>query len=99
MVVMVRLDGVFVVEDCASSLAGDDEFTLEGELAYLVEADAEVVGGFECSDVLGHGVSLIVHVVGMGWPQVCAANVGRCGWPAGYAAMRCRSLGTSCLPA
>lgn len=81
---MVRLDGVEVVEDGAPSLAGDNEFTLEGELPYLVEADAEVVGGFNRGDVLGHGVpSLIVQVVGMGWPQVCVANVGRCGWPAG----------------
>ena len=80
---MVRRDGVFVVEDGASSLAGDVEFPLEGELPDLVEADAEVFGGFECGDVVGHGCSLMVHVVGMGWPQVCAANVGRFGWPAG----------------
>lgn len=80
---MVRLDGVEVVEDGAPSLAGDNEFTLEGELPYLVEADAEVVGGFDRGDVLGHGVSLMVQVVGIGWPQVWVANVGRCGWPAG----------------
>ena len=96
---MVRLDGVEVVEDGASSFPGDDEFTLEGELAYLVEADAECLGRFECGDLVGHGVSLIVHVVGIGWSQRCAANVGRCLCPAGYAAMRCRSLGMSCLPA
>lgn len=97
---MVRLDGVEVVEDGASSLPGDNEFTLEGELAYLVEADAEDVGRFECRDLLGHGVpSLIVQVVGIGWSQRWAANVGRCLCPAGYAAMRCRSRGMSCLPA
>ena len=54
---MVRLDGVEVVEDCASSFPGDNEFTLEGELADLVEADAEVVGGFDGGDLVGHGVS------------------------------------------
>ena len=43
---MVRLDGVEVVEDGASSFPGDDEFTLEGELPYLVEADAEDLGRF-----------------------------------------------------
>ena len=80
---MVRLDGVEVVEDGASALPGDNEFTLEGELPDLVEADAEVFGRFECGDLFGHGVSLIVHVVGMGWPQRCAANVGRFAWPAG----------------
>ena len=80
---MVRLDGVEVVEDGASALPGDNEFTLEGELPDLVEADAEVFGRFECGDLFGHGVSLIVHVVGMGWPQVWVANVGRPGWPAG----------------
>jgi hypothetical protein len=80
---MVRLDGVEVVEDGASSFPGDNEFTLEGELADLVEADAEVVGRFECGDLFGHGVSLMVQSVGIGWPQVCVANVGRCGWPAG----------------
>ena len=80
---MVRLDGVEVVENGASSLPGDNEFTLEGELSYLVEADPEVVGGFECRDLVGHGVSLMVQVVGIGWPQVWVANVGRCGWPAG----------------
>ena len=53
---MVRLDGVFVVEDGASSLRGDVEFPLEGELPDLVEADAEVFGGFECGDLVGHGV-------------------------------------------
>ena len=80
---MVRLDGVKVVEDGPAALPGDNQFTLEGELSYLVEADAEDVGRFECGDLVGHGVSLIVHVVGMGWPQVCVANVGRCGCPAG----------------
>ena len=75
---MVRLDGVEVVEDGASSLAGDNEFTLEGELSYLVEADAEDLGRFECGDLFGHGVpSLMVQSVGMGWPQVWVANVGR----------------------
>ena len=53
---MVRLDGVEVVEDGASSLAGDDEFTLEGELPDLVEADAEDVGRFDGGDLLGHDV-------------------------------------------
>ena len=53
---MVRLDGVFVVEDCPASLGGDNEFPLEGELSDLVEADAEDVGGFEGGDLLGHGV-------------------------------------------
>ena len=97
---MVRLDGVEVVENGASSFPRDNEFTLEGELPDLVEADAEDVGGFECGDLFGHGVpSLIVQVVGIGWLQVWVANVGRCGWPAGYAAIRCRSLGMSCLPA
>ena len=80
---MVRLDGVEVVEDGAAAFGGDNEFTLEGELSDLVEADAEDVGGFECGDVLGHGVSLMVHVVGMGWPQVWVANVGRFACPAG----------------
>lgn len=80
---MVRLDGVEVVEDGASAFGGDNEFTLEGELSDLVEADAEDVGGFEGGDVFGHGVSLMVQVVGMGWPQVWVANVGRCLWPAG----------------
>ena len=82
---MVRLDGVEVVEDGASSLPVDNEFTLEGELADLVEADAEDVGCFECGDLVGHGVPPvgIVQVVGIGWPQVWVANVGRCGWPAG----------------
>ena len=96
---MVRLDGVEVVEDGASSFPGDSEFTLEGELSDLVEADAEDLGRFECRDLVGHGVSLIVHVVGMGWSQRWAANVGRCLCPAGYAAMRCRSRGMSCFPA
>jgi hypothetical protein len=72
---------------------------LEGELADLVEADAEDLGRFECRDLVGHGVSLIVQVVGMGWSQRWAANVGRCLCPAGYAAMRWRSRGMSCLPA
>lgn len=80
---MVRLDGVEVVEDGASSFRGDNEFTLEGELPDLVEADAEEVGGFEGGDVLGHGVSFKVQVVGMGWPQVWVVNVGRCLCPAG----------------
>ena len=80
---MVRLDGVKVVEDGASSFPGDNEFTLEGELSDLVEADAEDVGCFECGDLFGHGVSLIVQVVGMGWPQVWVANVGSPGCPAG----------------
>lgn len=80
---MVRLDGVKVVEDGASSLAGDNEFTLEGELPDLVEADAEVAGGFECGDLFGHGVSLMVQSVGIGWLQRWVANVGRPGWPAG----------------
>jgi hypothetical protein len=80
---MVRLDGVEVVEDCASSFPGDNEFTLEGEVADLVEAYAEVFGCFECGDLFGHGVSLIVQVVGIGWPQVWVANVGRFAWPAG----------------
>jgi len=80
---MVRLDCVEVVEDGASSFRGDNEFTLEGELSDLVEADAEDVGCFEGGDVLGHGVSLMVQVVGIGWPQVWVANVGRCLWPAG----------------
>ena len=53
---MVRVDGVFVVEDGASSLRGDVQLPLEGELSDLVEADAEDVGGFECGDLLGHGV-------------------------------------------
>ena len=96
---MVRLNGVLVVEDGAASLRGDVEFPLEGELPDLVEADAEEVGGFEGGDVLGHGVPFVVHVVGMGWPQVCVANVGRCGWPAGYARIKCRSRGMSCFPA
>ena len=96
---MVRLNGVLVVEDGPASLRGDVEFPLEGELPDLVEADAEEVGGFEGGDVLGHGVPFVVHVVGMGWPQVCVANVGRCGWPAGYARIKCRSRGMSCLPA
>ena len=77
MVVMVRLDGVFVVEDGASSLRGDVQLPLEGELPDLVEADSEDVGGFECGDVVGHGCSLMVQSVGMGWPQVWVANVGR----------------------
>jgi hypothetical protein len=76
---MVRLYCVEVVEDGASSFRGDNEFTLEGELPDLVEADSEDVGCLEGGDVLGHGVSLIVHVVGMGWPQVWVANVGRFG--------------------
>ena len=80
---MVRLDGVKVVEDGAAAFRGDNEFTLEGELPDLVEADAEDVGGFEGGDVLGHGCSFKVHVVGMGWPQVWVANVGRFAWPAG----------------
>jgi hypothetical protein len=80
---MVRLDGVEVVEDGAPSLGGDNEFTLEGELSYLVEADAEDVGCLDGGDVFGHGVSLMVQVVGMGWPQVWVANVGRFAWPAG----------------
>ena len=80
---MVRLDGVLVVEDCPASLRYDVEFALEGELSDLVEADSEDVGGFECGDLFGHGCSLMVQVVGMGWPQVWVANVGRCGWPAG----------------
>jgi hypothetical protein len=80
---MVRLDGVLVVEDGASSFRGDNEFTLEGELPDLVEADAEDVGCLDRGDVLGHGVSLMVQVVGMGWPQVWVANVGRFAWPAG----------------
>jgi hypothetical protein len=82
-IVIVRLDGVKVVEDGPSALPGDNEFTLEGELPYLVEADAEDVGRFECGDLVGHGVSLMVHVVGMGWSQVWVAKVGRFGWPAG----------------
>ena len=53
---MVRLDGVFVVEDGPAALAGDNEFTLEGELPDLVEADSEDVGGFECGDLFAHGV-------------------------------------------
>ena len=98
---MVRLDGVEVVENGASSLPGDNEFTLEGELSYLVEADAEDLGRFECGDLFGHGVPPvgIVQVVGIGWSQRCAANVGRCLYPAGYAAMRWRSRGMSCFPA
>ena len=96
---MVRLYCVEVVEDGASSFRGDNEFTLEGELPDLVEADAEDVGGLDGGDVLGHGVSFKVQVVGIGWPQRCAANVGRCLCPAGYAAMRWRSRGMSCLPA
>ena len=81
---MVRPDGVEVVEDGPAALAGDIEFPLEGELPDLVEADAKVFGGLECGDLLGHGVpSLIVQVVGIGWPQVWVANVGRPGWPAG----------------
>jgi hypothetical protein len=44
---MVRLDGVEVVEDSPASFPGDNEFTLEGELADLVEADAEDVGRFD----------------------------------------------------
>ena len=96
---MVRLDGVEVVEDGASSFPGDNEFTLEGELADLVEADAEDVGRLDRGDAFGHGVSLIVQVVGIGWSQVWVANVGRCLCPAGYAAMRWRSRGMSCLPA
>ena len=80
---MVRLNGVEVVEDGASSLPVDNEFTLEGELAYLVEADAEDVGGFECGDLFGHGVSLMVQSVGMDWSQRWVANVGRCLCPAG----------------
>ena len=80
---MVRLYCVEVVEDGAASFRGDNEFTLEGELPDLVEADAEDVGCLEGGDVLGHGVSLMVHVVGMGWPQVWVANVGRCLCPAG----------------
>ena len=96
---MVRLDGVEVVEDGASSFPGDNEFTLEGELPYLVEADAEDLGRFDGGDLVGHGVSLMVQVVGIGWSQRCAANVGRCLCPAGYAAMRWRSRGMSCLPA
>ena len=95
---MVRLDGVEVVEDGPSALPVDNEFTLEGELSYLVEADAEDVGRFECGDLVGHGVSL-VHGVGIGWLQRWVANVGRCGWPAGYAAIRWRSRGMSCFPA
>jgi hypothetical protein len=98
---MVRLDGVEVVEDSPASFPGDNEFTLEGELADLVEADAEDVGRFECRDLVGHGVPPvgIVQVVGIGWSQVWVANVGRCLCPAGYAAMRWRSRGMSCLPA
>ena len=80
---MVRLDGVEVVEDGASSLPGDDEFTLEGELADLVDADAKDVGRFECGDLVGHVVSLMVQVVGIGWSQVWVANVGRLSCPAG----------------
>jgi hypothetical protein len=56
---------------------------LEGELSDLVEADAEEVGCFEGGDVFGHGVSLMVQVVGIGWPQVWVANVGRFACPAG----------------
>ena len=95
---MVRLDGVEVVEDGPPAFRGDNEFTLEGELSDLVEADAEEVGGFECGDVVGHECSL-VQMVGIGSPQVWVANVGRCGWPAGYARMRCRSRGMICFPA
>jgi len=80
---MVRLDGVLVVENLPASFRGDNEFPLEGELSDLVEADAEEVGGFEGGDVVGHGVSFKVQVVGMGWPQVWVANVGRFAWPAG----------------
>ena len=80
---MVRLDGVFVVKDGPASLRGDVEFPLEGELPDLVEADAEDVGGFEGGDVFGHGVSFMIQVVGIGWPQEWVANVGRPGWPAG----------------
>ena len=53
---MVRLDGVFVVEDGPAALRGDVQLPLEGELSDLVEADAEDVGGFKCGDLLGHGV-------------------------------------------
>ena len=82
---MVRPDGVKVVEDGASSFPGDNEFTLEGEVANPLEGDAEVVGRFECGDLVGHGVPPvgIVQVVGMGWSQRWAANVGRCLCPAG----------------
>jgi len=80
---MVRLDGVEVVEDGASSFRGDNEFTLESQLSDLVEADAEDVGCLDRGDVLGHWCSLMVHVVGIGWPQVWVANVGRFAWPAG----------------
>ena len=80
---MVRLDGVEVVEDGAAAFGGDNQFTLEGELPDLVEADAEEICGFEGGDVLGHGVSFKVQVVGIGWPQVWVANVGRFAWPAG----------------
>ena len=80
---MVRLDGVFVVKDGPASLRGDVEFPLEGELPDLVEADFEEFGGLDGGDVFGHGCSLMVQVVGIGWPHVWVANVGRCGWPAG----------------
>lgn len=53
---MVRLDGVKVVEDGAAAFGGDVEFALEGELAYLVEADAEEFGYLDRGDVVGHGV-------------------------------------------
>ena len=80
---MVCLNGVEVVQDGASALAGDNKFTLEGEVADLVDGDPEQVGCFECGDLVGHGVSLIVQLVGMGCSQVWVANVGRCLWPAG----------------
>ena len=53
---MVRLDGVFVVEDGASALRGDVQLPLEGELSDLVEAAAEEFGGFKGGDLVGHGV-------------------------------------------
>jgi hypothetical protein len=80
---MVRLDGVLVVEDELAAFGYDDDLALEGELSDLVEADFEDVGCFDGGEMFGHGCSLMVQSVGMGWPQVWVVNVGRCGWPAG----------------
>lgn len=71
---MVRLDVVKVVEDGASLFPGDNEFTLKGELAYLVEADAEQVGGFDRGDVVGHGVSVQFLAMKL-WPVLAISRV------------------------
>ena len=64
---MVRLDGVLVVEDGPAALRGHVQLPLESELSDLVEADAEDVGGFECGDLVGHGVCPFVFLVAKFW--------------------------------